>query len=325
MKETKFSVGVWTFGSCLDRFCAEGYHKPISFSEKIKMASKVQGLDGVEVHHNGDFDMADVENAKSIMENSNLEVTAIDCEIFGDRKFKKGALTSTDENIRQDAIDVVKEAAELTKQFDASLVNLWPGAEGFDYPFHVDHTKRWELFLDSIEQCVSAYPDVTFSLEYKPREPRVRSTLNNAGRTLFLVNELNKENLGVTIDFGHSLMAKENPAEAAALIQKYNKLFHIHLNDNSRDWDDDLMVNTYHLWETLEFIYYLDKTDYQGWIGFDVFPRREDQIKSVEYNIKSIKKMFNYIKDIDDKKLRQSFHNTDALSAYEFLTSKILK
>lgn len=317
--KNKFSVGVWTFGSCLDRFCAGGYHEPRSFAEKIENASRVKGLDGVEVHYNGDFDKENFKEAKKIIENSNLQISAVNCEIFGERKYKNGALSSNKKEIREDAISVVKKAAETSKILEASLVNIWPGAEGFDYPFQVEHSQVWELFIGSLKECISDYPEVKFTLEYKPREPRVRSLLDNASRTLLVIKELDADNIGVTIDFGHSMMAKENPAEAASIINYYDRLFHLHLNDNSRDWDDDLMVGTYHLWETLELLYYLKKFKYQGWFGFDVFPRREDQIQSVEYNIEIIKKMDNLIDSMDEEELSDALNNRNALTAYEIL------
>ena len=49
-------------------------------------------------------------------------------------------------------------------------------------------------------------------------------------------------NLGVTVDFGHALMARENAAE-------------VHINDCYGDWDDDLIVGSVRVWEALDLLY----------------------------------------------------------------------
>ena len=38
--------------------------------------------------------------------------------------------------------------------------------------------------------------------------------------------------------------------------------------------DDDLIAGSTNLYETLEFLYYIEKSGYQGYLGFDIFPYR---------------------------------------------------
>lgn len=325
MKKYRYSVGIWAFGSCPDRFCEAGYQQTRSFQEKIACASQVPGLDGVEIHYNGDFIESTAEETKKIISESGLKVAAINCEIFGNPLFRKGALISKDPEIRNKAIDIIKTAGEMSQLFKASVVNLWPGADGYDYPFQIDYFDEWNMFIEAIKEIVASLPEVKFSLEYKLREPRVRSTLSTVGKSLLVINEVGADNLGITIDFGHSLMAKENPAESLALLQRSNRLFHTHLNDNSRDWDDDLIIGTYHMWETLEFLYYLQKTNYDGWISLDMSPTRENQREAVQHSIAIIQNLLQFAKNIDCEELHQSLAKMDALESYKFMYKKILK
>lgn len=325
MNKHKYSVGLWAFGSCSNRFCESGYQNSRTFAEKVMCASKVEQLEGVEIHYNGDFNKSNVKDIKKIIDDAGLKVSAINCETFGDKIFNKGAFISLDPKVRAKAIDIVKEAAEISEYLDASLLNIWPGSEGFDYPFQINYEKEWELFIDSVKQFTDSAPEVKFSLEYKAREPRVRSTLGTVGKALAVINEVSRENLGITLDFGHSIMAKESPAESLALIQRYNKLFHIHLNDNSREWDDDLLPCSYNVWDTLEFIYYLKKLNYKGWIGFDMTPWRENQVESVKYSINIIERMFKIADEIDTDELREAQKNTDGLAAQRFISHKLFK
>jgi xylose isomerase len=323
MSDRKYSVGIWAYGGCGDRFSENGYQKNRSFKEKLELAAKTKNLSGVEVHYNGDFKDDDFADAKKLIKSSGLQIAAVDCETFGDRKFRKGALTSTDPKIRKDAVEIVKRAGEVAKELNAAVVNLWPGADGYDYSFQLDYEKEIELMVKSIKEISKANPDVKYSLEYKIKEPRIRSTIGTAAKATALIKDAGVDNFGVTMDFGHSMVARENPAEASAFLDRYNLLYHVHLNDNSRDWDDDLIVNTYHFWETLELIYYLKKLDYNGWIGLDMSPKREDQIEAVEYSIETLERMFKYIEKIDEEKLLESLKEQDVLKAHKLINKEI--
>jgi len=114
MNKHKYSVGLWAFGSCSNRFCESGYQKQRTFAEKVNCASKVQGLEGIEIHYNGDFDKKNIKEAKKIIDDSGLKVSVINCETFGDKSFSKGAFISLNPKIRQNAINIVKETAEVS-------------------------------------------------------------------------------------------------------------------------------------------------------------------------------------------------------------------
>jgi len=122
-------------------------------------------------------------------------------------------------------------------------------------------------------------------------------------KALWLTKKLGKDNVGVLVDFGHSLMSKENPAEVISILGEEKKLFGIHLNDAYREWDDDLVVGSVNLWDTLEFIYYLDKIGYEGWLSFDIFPFRMDASRAVELCVESTDNLIGLAEKIDKKKL----------------------
>lgn len=325
MVDRKYSVGIWAYGGCGDRFCEMGYQKSKNFAQKVELASLTEGLSGIEVHYNGDFDDNNLGEARKVIEDSGLEVAAVNCETFGDRKFRKGALTSTNKEVRNEALNIVKRAGEVAKELGAAVVNLWPGADGYDYPFQINYEKELELMAAAIEEIGKAVPDVKYALEYKIKEPRIRSTIGTAAKAVSFINEADVSNFGVTVDFGHSLQASENPSEAAAYLNRLGYLYHVHLNDNSRTWDDDLIVNTYHFWETLEFIYYLNKLDYKGWLSLDMSPKREDQIKAVKYSIFTLERMFKYMKKVNEEKLLEAFRKQDILQAHSLINQQVFK
>ena len=62
-------------------------------------------------------------------------------------------------------------------------------------------------------------------------------------------------------------------------MQLHGRLGTVHLNDNYRDSDPDLIFGTIAFWDNLELYYYLKKMNYQGWHEIDITsPRRPDQV-----------------------------------------------
>ena len=71
-------------------------------------------------------------------------------------------------------------------------------------------------------------------------------------------------------------MGYETIAESVALLKRFgNRLIHLHLNDNYRYWDDDMIPGSVHTLEWVEFFYWLDRTGYDGWYSLDIFAFRE--------------------------------------------------
>ena len=51
----------------------------------------------------------------------------------------------------------------------------------------------------------------------------------------------------------------------------------MHLNDNDRNWDWDMLPGAFHLWEFLEFLFYLKEVGYtDDWYAYDVASKEVD-------------------------------------------------
>ncbi len=127
------------------------------------------------------------------------------------------------------------------------------------------------------------------------------------------------ENVGGVIDIGHAFMAQENIAESLAILDIHKKLFQIHLNENYKDADPDMIFGTLNFWEILEFYYYLNKTDFQGWQSIDTIVPRDDRVKSLQTGVRLIykykemaDKLSGYQEEID--KNLEGYHFTDNIS-----------
>ena len=147
-------------------------------------------------------------------------------------------------------------------------------------------------------------------------------SVGNAPKALHLALQCG-ENVGVTLDFGHALMSKEKPGDSVALLNKYGRLFNVHFNDAYGEWDDDLIVGSVHIADTLEFLYYLDLTGYDGWLGLDIFPFREDATTAANLCTRNMDNLVDMLERMDYEELNKAQHSMDA-GATQGILSKVI-
>lgn len=286
MYQPRYSVILSNVGSCCDRFLSTGYSKPFTIEQHFDRVADIEHVTGVELVATWHIRTDNVKQIKDNLDRTGLKLTSIIPDHFGQMKWGKGAFASKDPAIRQEAVSHTKEMMDIAAELGCDLISLWPGQDGYDYHFQADYIEERSWFEEGVRECCKHRRDIRIAIEYKPKEPRNRSYPSNVSSSLLMVKEIDEENCGVTIDYGHALVAYENVAESVAMLKKYgDKLFHLHMNDNYSFWDDDMIVGSIHTIPYIEFLYWLKKTDYQGWISMDQYPYREDGKKAVNESI----------------------------------------
>lgn len=313
MSKLTFGAGIWHFATYVDRYATDGYGPPRNLLETIELAGQVRDLTVVDINFpwSKDISLAEVDAA---LECNNLSVIGITPEIYN-REFSKGAFTNPDAGVRRRANEVCNEAADLVRHFGASYVKLWPGQDGWDYPFQVDHKQLWRLSIEGIGELASQNPDLKFVIEYKPREPRVHMSYNSMARTLLGIEAMGVPNVGVLLDFGHALYGGESPADSAQLAIDHGRLFGMDVNDNLRAWDDDLVAGTVHPIELFEFFYTLRKNNWEGVWQLDQFPFREDCVEAADMAIDFLKHIDAALDRLDFAELQAAQERQDAMAA----------
>jgi xylose isomerase len=321
-KRFKYATGLWCLGGCADRFVPSGYlDRSFELKELIDIAASVDGIEGIEVF-SSQLDGVDLNEFTGWVSDRGLQTTGILANTFGDRKYKLGSITHTDEKLRREAIDVCKETVERAEKANCPAVTLWLGSDGFDYPFQVDYVKQLDTLIESIKEIADFNPNMKMCLEYKLKEPRMYLAVGNAAKALHLALQCG-ENVGVTLDFGHALMSKEKPGDSVALLNRHGRLFNVHFNDAYGEWDDDLIVGSIHIADTLEFLYYLDATGYDGWLGLDIFPFREDASTAANLCIRNLNNLVDMLGRMDYGKLKRAQDTMDAGTTQEMLSEVI--
>lgn len=320
MFRPRYSVILSNVGSCCDRYLSTGYSMPYTIEQLFDRVAGIEHVEGVELVGTWHITKDNVRQLKDNLDRTGLKLVSIIPDHFGQMKWGKGAFTSKDHQIRREAISHTKEMMDAAAELGCDLISLWPGQDGYDYHFQADYIEERALFEEGVKACCRYKKDIKVSIEYKPKEPRNRSYPSTVSNTLLMVNEISEENCGVTIDYGHALVAYENVAESVAILNKYgNKLFHLHMNDNYTLWDDDMIVGSIHTIPYIEFLYWLKITDYKGWISTDQYPYREDGRDAVNESIQWMATLNNIMNRMDGEEVRHVIKAGDAVESSRML------
>ena len=69
-----------------------------------------------------------------------------------DPRFARGGLVNPDPKLRGEARRIVREAAEFAGSLGAHLI-IWPGGEGYNYPFQTPYVQSWGWLIDGMAEA----------------------------------------------------------------------------------------------------------------------------------------------------------------------------
>ncbi len=319
MRDLKVSAGIWFLGATSDRFVKQGYRPDISIEERFKLAASVDGVGGLEMHYPTEVTDANYKDLKKLADDLGMEIVQFCPHLWVDPKFKFGQFANPNAKLRQEALDLAKRTTDIAQHMEAHVMVYWPAQDGYDYPFQLDHRQALDGLVENLAAWCDYNPDQRIVVEYKAWEPRSHILLPTIGHCMTIINEINRPNLGINIDMGHAFMIRENLAESIALCCRYGKLFHTHWNDNWKLFDDDVVVGTVNLWETLEALWWLDEWGYDGWYGLDLFPYREDPAKAIDESIKMLKFGFELLDRVPREDIREVMRTSDGIRVAQIM------
>ena len=320
--EPVFGAGLWNFATYVDRYAVDGYGDPRSTIDQIELAAEVGDISYVDLNYpfTGGLTTADV---KAALERTGLKAIGVTPDIYL-REHQMGAFTNPDPAKRESARAIMQGAADAVRELGARYVKIWPGQDGFDYPFQVDYKELSRLAVEGMRDLARANPDLKFVIEYKPREPRTHMFWSSAAKTVLGIQAMGVDNVGVLLDFGHALFGGESPAEAAQLLIDHGLLWGMDVNDNYRGWDDDMVVGTVHITEVFEFFHTLRKNGWEGVWQLDQFPFREDVVDNARTSIRFLKALHRALDRLDEEALAEAQRRQDPLAAQRLVQDALL-
>ena len=325
----KTSLGIWAFGNMATRFNAGGYKPELSgksTAEKVRTAVDGLGdlMDDYEFHYPQELSPANLDEVREALGGHGIYCIASGLHL--DARFGKGAFCRPDDTTRGEALRLTREAIDLAEEVGAHMI-IWPGIEGYNYPFQTPYKESWARFIDGVaESAEYAHgKGVTVFLEHKNSEPAMKILMRNVGMTLHVIHTLRArgiENVQVNMDWQHLIMNGENLAEYAALLAADGLLGHLHANSGWGTFDDDNMVGATAFMETLELAVELRRAGYGDKgerLGFDLYPYTEDAVGAVKRSVLQWRFIDGVAARIDDAALREAQQAKDAVRAYELV------
>jgi len=317
----------------ITRFVPGGYQPQwIGEPTADKVRRAVEGLgdliDGYEFHYPQELSAENLDAVRDALGGHDIYCVATGLHL--DQRFGRGGLVSPDPSTRGEAVRLTVDAVDFAGRIGAHFI-IWPGIEGYNYPFQTPYADSWAWLLDGIGQAAERAKThgIKIFLEHKNSEPAMKILMRNVGMTLHVIHKLRAQgidNVQVNMDWQHLIMNGESLGEYAALLAAEGLLGHQHANSGWGTFDDDNMVGATAFMETLELAIELRRAEYGaqgGRLGFDLYPYTEDAVAAVRRSVLHWRFIDSVAERIDDAALRQAQSRKAAVRAYELVYSAL--
>jgi xylose isomerase len=188
----KTSLGIWALGPMVTRFVPGGYQpawREEPMAEKVHRAVAGLGdlMDDYEFHYPGELNRDNLDEVRAALDGHGIYCIASGLHV--DPRFGKGGLTALDDSVRAEAIRICLEAADLAGGVGAQMI-VWPGGEGYNYPFQVPYAEVWARLLDGLAEIAErlAQHDRLHFLQHQNSEPAMKIHMSNIGMTLHVIH-----------------------------------------------------------------------------------------------------------------------------------------
>lgn len=319
--EIKQAIITGFMGKLRDRFCE--YHEDKTPLGKIAAIAQVKGAKGVEIVY--PYDLEDLGRVKEALKKHELGVAAVNVNIKAEPEFVSGSSSVISKQLRDKAIQFICGALDAAAELGADKVTCCPLSDGYDYLFQVNYQEAWNNMVSTFKEGASHRKDIRLFLEYKASEPRVQCFLDSAAKTMCMIRDIDEPNLGMTMDVGHALIVGETPAESLCLAHSAGIPYYIHINDNNRRWDWDLIPGTRNFWDYLELFFYLKEFNYEGWVTADMSPMRVDPVRAFERTIATTEKVIEIVNRLDSGKILSMMREDQVLETLQYLEDNVLR
>lgn len=306
--EYRFSFGPWNISEGSDPF-GPPVRRPISTAKKIKLAAKL-GFDGVQFHD--DDVVPDIDN-KSYMQlikeakqvKRMLDQEGLDAEFVAPRLWFApetidGAYTNNDPKCRKYAIERTKQAIDINNVLEGSWIVLWLAREG-SYIRESKNSRTQVLQIrDALDAFLEYDPAVRILIEPKPNEPVDSAIISTIGHAVGLsYMTCDPTRVGVLVETAHSILAGLDPADDMAYALAHDKLWSVHLNDQSGPkFDQDKSFGSYNLRRAFNQVRVLEEYGYGRngeWVGLDVQMMRTQKQDAVHKHLAYSKERFLFL------------------------------
>ena len=153
------------------RFNPGGYKPELSgISTVDKVRTAVGGLgdliDDYEFHYPQELNRDNLDDVRGALDGHGIFAVATGTHL--NPRYAKGGISSPDDGVRDAAIAEALEAAALAGDIGSQMI-LWPGVEGYNYPFQTPYADSWARFVDGVGQVASRCAESGVTLGQLPQ------------------------------------------------------------------------------------------------------------------------------------------------------------
>jgi xylose isomerase len=110
------------------------------------------------------------------------------------------------------------------------------------------------------------------------------------------------------------------------LLSRAQRLFYVHLNDNDRNWDWDMIPGAFHFWESIEFLYYLNEIGYcDDWYAYDVFSKEIDTVETFNTVTALTRRLEEIANRIDRREMNALLEQRNPACSLRYLYEQVLR
>ncbi len=296
----KFAAGHWCAGDFNDRFAPDGYNSnnPLFRNDIVGQIERVHaaGIRAIEFHErvfidrNYRKDPAKIREVKDALRRYGMYCNNMNINSWSDPKWKLGSVCNPDKAIRRDAHALLVQAADIAKEMGCPTVAFWPGSDGHDYHFQMDHGQALEWYIEGCTTLArrAKHHGIKAATEPKMHEPRemsmIMNTVSKAALVCLAVNKnVGGKIMGVNIDYGHEQMANSNPAESVYMLDVVGvEMAATHINEaKPKSNDEDRVAGSGDWWRMVEYIYATIDVGFNGHYAEDQFTYRDDPTEAM--------------------------------------------
>ena len=279
----RFSFGPWNLSEGADPF-GPPVRESFTFAEKLNIAQQL-GFDAIQFHDDDAVPNLDsltpseittrARATKHILAEHGLVAEFVAPRLWENSRTIDGAYTSNDPAERAYAVDRTIKGVDIANELGCHLMVLWLAREGTYIREAKSVPDSMQYLVDMINKLLEYDKQLRILIEPKPNEPTDQAYIPTVGHGLALgYRTTDPSRVGILIETAHQILAGLDPSDEMGFALSFNKLWSVHLNDQSGlKFDEDKSFGEVDLRRAFNQVRVLEENGYGKngeFVGLDV-------------------------------------------------------
>ena len=238
----RFSFGPWNISEGGDPF-GPPVRDSFTFAEKLNIAQQL-GFDAIQFHDDDAVPNLDSLTAseitsqaratKQMLADYGLVAEFVAPRLWENPRTIDGAYTSNDPAERAYAVERTIKGVDIANELGCHLMVLWLAREGSYIRESKSVPDSMQYLVDVINKLLEYDKQLRILIEPKPNEPTDQAYIPTVGHGLALgYRTTDPSRVGILIETAHQILAGLDPSDEMGFALSFNKLWSVHLNDQS--------------------------------------------------------------------------------------------